>query len=181
MPENNLVAPNRSWRRAQDDGLNIAAAFQQLGTRARLLLIGTEAELPQLLAPLPAEVRERIEYAGFQAPEDLPRFFARADVFVLPSRYDGWGVVVNQALGAGLPIICSDMVGAARDLVEQEVNGLIFPAGDSAALAERMRRFLDEAALAARWGEVSRSRAHLWTPEAGAAKWIAAFQAILDA
>ena len=159
----------------------LLSAFQRLGTGARLLLVGTEAELPQLLAPLPAAVRERIEYAGFQAPENLPRFFARADVFVLPSRYDGWGVVVNQALGAGLPIICSDMVGAARDLVEQEVNGLIFPVEDATALAGRMRRFLDQPALAARWGEVSRSRAHLWTPEAGAAKWIEAFQTVLGA
>jgi glycosyltransferase involved in cell wall biosynthesis len=159
----------------------LLAAFQRLGTSARLLLVGAEAELPQFLAPLPADIRARIVYAGFQAPEELPRFFAQADVFVLPSRYDGWGVVVNQALGAGLPIICSDMVGAGRDLVEEEVNGLRFPAGDSAALAEKMQRFVVQPALCDTWGQVSRRRARHWTPDVGAAKWVETLQTILAA
>jgi glycosyltransferase involved in cell wall biosynthesis len=156
-------------------------AFQKLGHAAHLLLVGREADLPQLLAPLPAEVRKRITYAGFQAPEDLPRYFAQADVFVLPSRYDGWGVVVNQALGAGLPMICSDMVGAGRDLVEEEINGLHFPAGDSAALANKMQRFLDDPELCERWGAASRERAQRWTPNAGASKWVETFQTVLQA
>jgi glycosyltransferase involved in cell wall biosynthesis len=156
-------------------------AFQELGSTARLLLVGREAELPQLLAPLPAEVRERITYAGFQAPEDLPRYFAQADIFVLPSRYDGWGVVVNQALGAGLPIICSDMVGAGRDLVEEESNGLHFPAGDSTALTQKMQRFLDDPELCERWGDTSRERAQRWTPTAGASKWVETFQTVIQA
>jgi glycosyltransferase involved in cell wall biosynthesis len=154
-------------------------AFQRLGGGARLLLVGREAELPQLLAPLPTPVRQRITYAGFQPPEELPRFFAQADVFVLPSRYDGWGVVVNQALGAGLPIVCSDMVGAGRDLVAEEINGLLFPAGDSAALAEKMQRFLVQPSLCDTWGSASHRRAQHWTPAAGAAKWVEAFQAVL--
>jgi len=156
-------------------------AFQRLGSAARLLLVGREAELPRLLAPLPAHLRERITYAGFQAPEELPRFFGQADVFVLPSRYDGWGVVVNQALGAGLPIICSDMVGAGRDLVEDEINGFRFPAGNAAALAEKMQRFVVQPSLCDSWGQVSRRRARHWTPAAGAAKWVEAFQAVLQA
>lgn len=156
-------------------------AFQRLGSGARLLLVGREAELPPLLAPLPKEVRERIVYAGFQPPEELPHFFSQADVFVLPSRYDGWGVVVNQALGAGLPIICSDMVGAGRDLVEEEVNGLHFPTGDSGALAEKMQRFLVHPSLCDHWGDVSRRRAPHWTPEAGAARWVETFQTVLAA
>ena len=156
-------------------------AFQRLGSGARLLLVGREAELPQLLAPLPKEVRDRIVYVGFQPPEDLARVFSQADVFVLPSRYDGWGVVANQALGAGLPIICSDMVGAGRDLVEEEVNGLRFPAGDSGALAEKMQRFLVHPSLCDHWGDVSRRRAPHWTPEAGAARWVETFQTVLAA
>ncbi|MEP6671912.1 MAG: glycosyltransferase family 4 protein [Chthoniobacter sp.] len=155
-------------------------AFQRLGTAARLLLVGREAELPALLAPLPAHLRERITYAGFQAPEELPRFFGQADVFVLPSRYDGWGVVVNQALGAGLPIICSDMVGAGRDLVEEEINGFRFPMGHAATLAEKMQRFVVQPALCDRLGQASRRRARNWTPAAGAAKWVEAFQAVIQ-
>ena len=157
----------------------LLAAFQRLGGSARLLLVGREAELPSLLAPLPPAVRERIVYAGFQPPEELPRFFAQADVFVLPSRYDGWGVVVNQAIGAGLPVVCSDMVGAGHDLVEDGANGLKFRAGDTDSLTEKMERFVREPEVIGQWGAASRERAHEWTPEAGAAKWVEAFQTVL--
>jgi len=162
---------------------HLLAAFNALAGRhpgARLLLAGREADLPGLLAGLPAPVRARIEYAGFLPPEELPGIFARADVFVLPSRYDGWGVVVNQALGAGLPIVCSDAVGAGHDLVEPGVNGLRFPAGDVAALTACMERLAADPALAAQWGAASRARAEAWTPDMGAAKWVDVFRAVLD-
>jgi glycosyltransferase involved in cell wall biosynthesis len=154
----------------------LLAAFAQLNERARLLLVGREADLPGLLAPLQESVRARIEYAGFQAPEALPDFFARAHVFVLPSRYDGWGVVVNQALGAALPVVCSDTVGAGQDLVENEVNGLKFPAGDTASLANRMQRFLDTPGIIETWGAASREKARDYLPERGAEKWVEALQ-----
>jgi glycosyltransferase involved in cell wall biosynthesis len=161
---------------------HLLAAFAALSVRhpgARLLLAGREAELPALLEALPEPVRQRIEYAGFQPPEQLPAYFSRADVFVLPSRYDGWGVVVNQALGAGLPVICSDTVGAGYDLVEPEVNGLRFPAGDIGALTDCMERFASDPALAAQWGAGSRAKADAWTPDRGAAKWVEVFREVL--
>jgi glycosyltransferase involved in cell wall biosynthesis len=155
----------------------LLSAFSRL-ENARLLLVGREAELPSLLATLPEKARARITYAGFQPPEDLPRFFAEADVFVLPSRYDGWGVVVNQALGAGLPIICSDRVGAGDELVEPEVNGLRFHSGDADSLFNAMRRFIEAPELIALWGEASRKKATDWTPEVGAKKWIDVLQEV---
>ncbi|MEQ1862296.1 MAG: glycosyltransferase family 4 protein [Chthoniobacteraceae bacterium] len=148
----------------------LLAAFSRLG-RGRLVLIGRKAELP----PLP----ERVEYAGFQPPEELPRWFAKADVFVLPSRHDGWGVVVNQAIAAGLPVICSDQVGAGHDLVTDGANGFKIPAGDADALLAAMRRFIDEPELITRFGEASRSRATEYAPEVGAAKWVAAIGEVL--
>jgi len=157
----------------------LLAAFQRLDESAHLLLVGREAELPALLAPLPHAVRERIVYAGFQPPEELPRFFAQADVFVLPSRYDGWGVVVNQAIGAGLPVVCSDMVGAGHDLVENETNGLRFQTGDTTSLTEKMERFIREPAIIGSWGAAARAAAHEWTPTVGAARWVEAFETIL--
>jgi glycosyltransferase involved in cell wall biosynthesis len=158
----------------------LLTAFAQLPPRARLLLVGREAELQLLLNPLSAEVRARIEYAGFQAPDDLPRFFAQADVFVLPSRYDGWGVVVNQALGAGLPVICSDKVGAGYDLVLESVNGCIFPAGDADSLRANMQRFLDQPPLIDQYGDASRRSAALWQPVIGAAKWVEILQSTAE-
>ncbi len=161
---------------------HLIEAFTALVARhphVRLLLAGREAELPALMAGLPPTVRDRIEYAGFQPPEELPGLFARADVFVLPSRHDGWGVVVNQAIGTGLPVICSDAVGAAHDLVEEGVNGTVFPAGNAVALAGCLERFVANPELAARWGAASRAKAQLWTPDCGAAKWANVFREVL--
>ncbi len=157
---------------------HLLTAFATLPENARLLLVGREAELPQMLAALPEPVRTRVRYAGFQAPDALPQFFAQADVFILPSRYDGWGVVVNQALGAGLPVIASDHVGAAHDLVVPGENGFHFAAGDATALGEMMRRFTDNPALCETMGAASRARAADWTPERGAERWVRALEAV---
>jgi glycosyltransferase involved in cell wall biosynthesis len=162
---------------------HLLAAFSELAgrhPRGRLLLAGRAAELPRLLGALPETVHTRIEYAGFQPPEELPGLFARADVFILPSRYDGWGVVENQAIGAGLPVICSDAVGAGYDMVEPEENGLRFPAGSVSALAACMERFVADPTLAARWGAASRAKADAWTPKRGAEKWVDVFREVLD-
>ncbi len=156
-------------------------AFRQLDTRAELLLVGREAELPEMLQGLPDDVQRRIRYAGFQAPEALPDYFAQADVFVLPSRYDGWGVVVNQALGAGLPVLCSEMVGAGFDLVEPEGNGLKFPPNSADALAMCMRRLLDAPDLIETWGRASLEKASTMVPSAGAEKWVSALQCVMSA
>lgn len=156
----------------------LLAAFAELPANAHLLLIGREADLPKLLRTVPAPVRNRIAYAGFQAPEALPAFFAKADVFVLPSRYDGWGVVVNQALGAGLPVLVSDQVGAGYDLVSVGENGEIFRAGDENDLAAKMEHFVENPDRCATWGAASRARSAQWDPEDGAERWVSALREV---
>jgi glycosyltransferase involved in cell wall biosynthesis len=148
------------------------------GANVQLMLLGREADLQEFLAAVAPAARARIRYEGFQPPERLPEFFARADVFILPSRYDGWGVVVNQALGAGLPVITSDAVGAGLDLVENGVNGLRFPAGDADQLQHCIERLVASRETARAWGEASRRRALDLTPEAGAEKWVRAFDSL---
>lgn len=153
-------------------------AFERLiqgGTIAKLLLVGREAELPEMMRSLSPETCKHIEYAGFHDPEDLPQFFERADIFVLPSRYDGWGVVVNQALGAGLPIVCSDAVGAAVDLVDQGINGAIVPAGDADALYRSLLVYVQSPDWVREASQASRQKAADWTPEAGAKRWCDVF------
>src|SRR4030095_2033374 len=86
-------------------------AFDRLiarGIDARLLLVGREADLPQFLSMISPDAQSKVCYEGFQPPECLPEYFGNSDVFVLPSRHDGWGVVINQALAAGLPVIASN-------------------------------------------------------------------------
>jgi glycosyltransferase involved in cell wall biosynthesis len=156
-------------------------AFDQLiGTAvdARLILVGREADLTAFMKAVGPAARERIEYRGFKAPEDLADEFARADVFVLPSRHDGWGVVVNQALGAGLPVIASDAVGAGLDLVEPEGNGLLFAAGDTHGLLACLERLARNPELARIWGERSREKAASLSPAVGAEAWVKVFDSL---
>jgi glycosyltransferase involved in cell wall biosynthesis len=153
-------------------------AFDRLiatGIEARLLLVGREAELPKFLAKVNPITRSRIRYEGFQATERLPEFFGRADVFILPSRHDGWGVVVNQALAAGMPIITTDAVGAGLDLVENGSNGMRVAANDVDALYRAMEIFASNPDILRQWGSRSRGRARDLTPEAGAEKWVQVF------
>jgi glycosyltransferase involved in cell wall biosynthesis len=159
----------------------LLAAFDRLagkGLDVELRLVGREADLPEFLKAVSPAARARIHYEGFQPPERLPCYFARSDVFVLPSRHDGWGVVVNQALGAGLPVITSDAVGAGLDLVEDGVNGLKCAAGDLDDLEKCMERIASRPDEARRWGEVSRRKAASISPEAGAEKWVRVFDSL---
>ncbi|NET48525.1 MAG: glycosyltransferase family 4 protein, partial [Merismopedia sp. SIO2A8] len=165
-------------RKGVDLLLHAFERLHQQGYGVKLLLVGREAELPQMLSDLPDDVKRDIEFAGFQAPECLPQFFHHADLFILPSRYDGWGVVVNQALGAGLPIICSDAVGAAHDLVEPGVNGDVFPAGDSTALFEALRHYIDQPDRLQQASQSSWKKSKDWTPQVGAQHWLDVFQKI---
>jgi glycosyltransferase involved in cell wall biosynthesis len=161
----------------------LLAAFDGLvakGIEARLLLVGREADLQELLGTVSNAARSRICYKGFQSPNQLPKYFSQSDVFVLPSRHDGWGVVINQALGAGLPIISSDAVGAALDLVEQGVNGLRFSSGDVKDLQSAMERFAVCPDLVSEWGEASRQKSFAMTPEEGARKWVQVFASLRE-
>lgn len=160
----------------------LVTAFTRLveqGLRARLVLVGRRADLDWALTFGSEKSRSLIEYRGFSDPKRLPELFSEAQVFVLPSRYDGWGVVVNQALGAGLPIICSDAVGAAFDLVQDNVNGFRVAVGSVDALADAMEFFLKNPELLAKFGAASRAQAKDWTLARGAEKWISALE-LLD-
>jgi glycosyltransferase involved in cell wall biosynthesis len=159
----------------------LLAAFQGLvenGLDVRLLLVGREAELPAFLDRLSPAAHARVRYGGFLAPEALAEFFAQGDVFVLPSRHDGWGVVVNQALAAGLAVITSDAVGAGIDLVEHGRNGFRVPAGDVNNLQHAMATLALSQELCRQFGMASRRKARDLTPEEGAAKWVQVFEAL---
>jgi glycosyltransferase involved in cell wall biosynthesis len=156
-------------------------AFDRLvvrGFNVRLLLVGREADLPDFMKITSPAARVRIDYEGFQPPERLPEYFGMSDIFVLPSRHDGWGVVINQALAAGLPVITSDAVGAGLDLVDNHINGIRVAAADVEALYSAMETFALSPDLAQQWGIRSRERAVNLTPEAGAGKWVKVFDSL---
>jgi glycosyltransferase involved in cell wall biosynthesis len=108
--------------------------------------------------PLENEVRSAtgVRHLGFQQQKELIELFALAETTVVPSVSEPWGVVVNDALAAGCPVIVSDAVGAAEDLVRDGVNGRVYPAGDVGALAAALQ-------LPPVTGDASRGRIERWT------------------
>ena len=129
--------------------------------RPFLLLVGD--------GPLRAELEraadgiETIRFAGFRNQTELPAFYAMTDLFVLPSRREPWGLVVNEAMNAGCAILASDRVGAALDLVREGVNGAIFPAGSVPALADALARLLADPARLAEMGRQSLAIIQRWS------------------
>jgi glycosyltransferase involved in cell wall biosynthesis len=118
----------------------VARAFVGLAREAsnvHLLIVG-DGELRESLRRTLQPVHERVEFTGFTAWEQLPAVYANADVLCVPSRYDGWGLVVPEGLAAGLPVIGSDRMGAALDLINDSVNGWLTAAGDEEAVFRAM-------------------------------------------
>ena len=95
-------------------------------------------------------------------------YYRDADVFVLPSRSEPWGMVLNEAAAAGLPLVATEESGAAHDLVEEGVNGFRVPAGDVAVLRDRLTRLAEDPELRASAGARSRELARRFTPDAWA-------------
>jgi glycosyltransferase involved in cell wall biosynthesis len=140
---------------------DLVAAHRLLGQpRPYLVIVGEGDErkhLEQQAAGDP-DVRDSIRFAGFRNQTELPRFFDLCDVFVLPSRHEPWGLVVNEAMNAGRAVVVSDDVGCQEDLVSEGETGAVFPAGDVPALAAALQRVLDTPELAARMGAAARAR-----------------------
>ena len=125
----------------------------------RLVLAGDGPERARFEALVPEALRPRVEWLGFVSWDALPQVYARADALVIPSRHDGWALVVNEAFAAGLPVIASDAVGAAHDLVVDGVTGRRVPAGEIAPLAAALAELPPHAArMGAAAREVARAR-----------------------
>ena len=85
-----------------------------------------------------AQEDPRIRVLGYADEEALPELYRQADILVVPSHFEPWGLVVHEGLAHGLPVIATDQVAAADDLVDSGVNGYVVPAGSHEALAEAM-------------------------------------------
>ena len=87
---------------------------------------------------------KNIHFVGFKNQTELPKYYAMADVFILPSGVgETWGLMVNEAMCFGLPVIVSDIVGCGFNLVKQGENGYIFPLGNVERLADYLTAILE--------------------------------------
>jgi glycosyltransferase involved in cell wall biosynthesis len=137
------LAPNRrailfSGRLIAIKGVDLLIdAFTQIADRRPdwdLVIVGAGPSEQELRQRVPERLRERVRWSGFMEPAELVAAYHAAELVVVPSRFEPWAVVVQEALAAGRPVIASDIVGAAQELVSEGRNGRIFPSNDLAAL-----------------------------------------------
>jgi len=120
-----------------------------------------------------AGVRLEIVTDGL-AEADLAQRYVDADVFALLSRHEPWGVVVNEAAASGLPLVLTDRVGAAHDLLRDGENGLLVPADDERAATDALRTLAGDAELRRRMGTRSREVVREWGYEPSVDAFVAA-------
>jgi glycosyltransferase involved in cell wall biosynthesis len=106
-----------------------------------------------------------VRFLGHLDREGLAAAYAEADVFVFPSVSDPWGLVINEAMAAGLPVIATSAPGAVDDLVHHNDNGYVVPPFDPGGLTGAMQALADDPALRARMGARSRERISQSTPD----------------
>ena len=90
--------------------------------------------------------RERVRFTGWLSSQDLARLYCQADVLVVPSWYEPFGMVVLEGMLYGLPIVASS-VGGPAEILEHERTGLLHPARDASALAAALARLIEEPGL----------------------------------
>ena len=137
--------------------LHLLEAFAEVRAERRcgLLIVGSGQLERELRRRIAAEQIPDVVLAGFLDQTQVPRAYAAADIFALVSSRDPWGLVVNEAMNFGLPIVSSDKVGSAADLVESSRNGYVVPSGDRDALASALRTLVDSRELRQRYGRAS--------------------------
>jgi glycosyltransferase involved in cell wall biosynthesis len=148
--------------------LNAYAAYRREAKANvwKLVLLGDGP----LKAPLLEErarlgLGEDVLMPGFKQYSELPSYYGLAGAFVLPSVSETWGLVINEAMAAELPVLVSDYCGCARDLVIPGKNGFTFHPHDTRGLAQRMLQFAGGSCDLSSMGRHSRELIERWSPE----------------
>jgi glycosyltransferase involved in cell wall biosynthesis len=155
------------WKRPQD--LLAAFAAAQNGGGAALptpyLVFAGEGSLRSRLETEARAlgVEDRVRFLGFVNQSKLSEVYCASDVLVLPSAHEPWGLVVNEAMACGLPVVVSDRVGARLDLVIHGETGEVYPVGDVQSLARTLRTLLSDCAQMKRMGAAARKRIETWS------------------
>jgi glycosyltransferase involved in cell wall biosynthesis len=158
-----FCAKLQPWKRP----LDLLRAFAKLDlANTRLVLAGDGPLRAQLEAEASAlGVATRVRFLGFVNQSQLPAVYKSADLMVLPSAYEPFAVVVNEAMCCGCPVIASDRVGAARDLIAPVCPEFIFPCGDVDVLAALLKNTLADRARLPVLSERGVAHMRTWSPE----------------
>jgi glycosyltransferase involved in cell wall biosynthesis len=137
--------------------MDLLEAFRGLirERKATLILVGDGPDRERYESFCRERGLSDIRFEGFREQEELPRYYGIADVLVFPTHSDPWGLVLNEAMSAGLPVICS---AAGSDVVRDGVDGFVVPIRDADSIKDRLLRLKNDPDLARRMGESGRER-----------------------
>jgi len=134
-----------SQEKRPDLAVNSFLALAEERPNWDLLMIGDGVMKQELMARVPEQLKSRVSFAGFIGDQAvISALYRLCDVLVLGSDYDHWALVINEAVASGLAVVCSDVVGAAAELVQEGINGFTFPPNDLPAMIERLREVTAE-------------------------------------
>jgi glycosyltransferase involved in cell wall biosynthesis len=169
-----FCAKLQPWKRPID----LLRAFAKANLPNAILIFAGEGALrPQLESEAMAlGVSQRVRFLGFVNQSQLPAVYTASDVMVLPSEYEPFAVVVNEAMCCGCPAAVSDRVGAAQDLIAPVDPKLIFPCGDISALASLLSARAADPASLKRLGRLSLAHVQTWAPQRNVSATIAAVE-----
>jgi glycosyltransferase involved in cell wall biosynthesis len=157
-----MYASKFTARKRPMDLLRAKKQLELRGLNCSLLMIGAGEDEAMLRDFVSKNGLRDVHFLGFRNQSDLPRYYALADVFVLPSENEPWGLVLNEVMCAGVAIVATEEIGSVADLVKVDDNGLLYPAGDVAQLVERLAIVLTDGALCERMGRRSRAIIQDW-------------------
>ncbi len=126
-------------------------------------------------------IADRVLFLGVHPSERIAEVYAASHLFILPSRFDGWGAVLNEASSLGLPLISTDLCGAAWHIIEDGRNGYRVRAGSVDALAKSLNKYNENPDLIHRHGQASMQRYNeMFTPDKNAGRLVDALQKWLN-
>jgi glycosyltransferase involved in cell wall biosynthesis len=181
-----LVLPGRYFvfvgRLVREKGVfELLAAYAKLDESLRrqvgLVFVGDGAVRAQLELQAASVAPGVVQFAGFAQREQLAIYYALAEMVILPTYTDTWGLVVNEAMACGLPVIVSQIAGCAADLVKENWDGLLVAPRDVAALTSAMRTLADQPELRTTMGANSMQHIAHYSPKewsAGVARMVQA-------
>ena len=145
IPEDQYVVLYCGRLSAEKNPALVLEAFSKIDRPDKtLLFVGDGLLRKQLEAYVSEKGITSVRFMGFQTRPEIPKYYAVSDVLVVPSIQETWGIVVNEAMCFGLPLVISDQVGAVPDLVSSGRNGFKFPSGDADALASIITGMMDQ-------------------------------------
>jgi glycosyltransferase involved in cell wall biosynthesis len=169
-----LALPNRYFlfvgRLVREKGVfELLRAYANLSQQVRqeigLVFVGDGDSRAQLEKTAVSISAGTIRFAGFAQRERLGAYYGLADALVLPTYTDTWGMVVNEAMACGLPVILSRAAGCAADLVHENWNGLLVTPNDVSGLESAMKHLAEQSDLLATMGAHSAERICNYSPQ----------------